>query len=445
MKSSPCALGAALVLLAACVPDPTFSLTSSDGGAGGDRSATASSSATGGLGGAGSASTTTTAATSATSASAGTGGDPCSACPSTCANGVCAGTPIAVGVGVYHSCALVAGGSVRCWGGNDQGQLGNDSTTDSHVPVPVMGLSTGVLGLAVGPHDACAITAGSVACWGGNAHYELGNTAGPQSLVPVVVAGLSPGILAVAAGGYHTCALTSTGAVQCWGYDNSHGQLGNDSTVDSPVPVAVKGLSSGVLALAAGADHTCAVTAAGGVVCWGDNARGQLGDGTTVDRHFPVAVKGLSSGFVAVAAGNGHSCARTPAGAVMCWGNDGNGQLGDGTILESHVPVAVKGLGASASAITAGGDHTCAVTAVGALLCWGNNGSGELGIDSMASSKLPAPVKGLSSGVSAVAAGSWRTCAVAGGAAKCWGDDSHGGLGDDSTAQSSIPVDVTGL
>ena len=423
-------LGAALVLLAACVPDPTFSLATG-AGAGGERAATSRASTTGGPGGA----TTTS-----------TGGDPCSACPSTCSNGVCVGTPIAVGVGIYQSCALLGGGSVKCWGGNDQGQLGNGSTDDSHVPVPVMGLSSGVLALAVGPQDACAVTAGSVACWGSNSHYQLGNAGGLVSLVPVVVAGLPPGTLAIAAGEYHTCALTSDRAVQCWGYNNSHGQLGNGSTTDSPAPVAVKSLSSGVLALAAGSEHTCAVTAAGGVVCWGENSRGELGDDSTTDRHAPVDVKGLSSGVVALAAASRHTCARTAAGAVVCWGNNGSGQLGDGSYVESHVPIAVKGLPSTVTAIAAGGGHTCAVTSAGALLCWGDNGSGELGIDSMASSPLPAPVKGLSSGVVAVAAGSWRTCAVTTkGAAKCWGNDSHGGLGDDSTAQSLVPVDVTGL
>jgi alpha-tubulin suppressor-like RCC1 family protein len=426
MRGASCATVAAIVL-AACVPNPTLSTA-----AGGGLPATSSASATGGSGGAGGAATATSSATATT------GSAPCS-------DAACPGTAIGVAVGIYSSCALLAGGSVECWGGNDQGQLGNDSTTDSHVPVPAAGLSSGVLALAGGPHDACALSAGSVACWGSNAHYQLGNSAGLVSLAPVVVAGLAPGVLAVAAGGYHTCALTSVGAVQCWGYNNSHGQLGNGSTTDSVVPVAVKGLSSGALALAAGADHTCAVTAAGGVVCWGDNSRGQLGDGSTTERHAPVDVMGLSSGVVALAAASGHTCARTGAGAVQCWGSNSGGQLGDGTFLESHAPVAVKGL-ASVTAIAAGGDHTCAITSGGALLCWGGNGSGELGINSTASSPLPAQVKGLSSGVVAVAAGAWRTCAVtSAGAAKCWGDDSHGGLGDDSTAQSLVPVDVTGL
>ena len=206
MTSSSHTFGAALVLLAARVPDPTFSLST---GAGGGRATTSSASTTGGLGGAGGAATVTVTAS--------TGGDPCSACPSTCTNGACVGTPIAVVVGIYQSCALLGGGSVKCWGGNDQGQLGDGSTDDSHVPVPVMGLSSGVLALSVGAQDACAVTAGSVACWGSNSHYQLGNTGGLVSLAPVVVAGLSPGILAVAAGGYHTCALTSARAVQCWG------------------------------------------------------------------------------------------------------------------------------------------------------------------------------------------------------------------------------------
>jgi alpha-tubulin suppressor-like RCC1 family protein len=467
MRGSSCAIGAALAL-AACVPSPTLST-----GRGGGPSATSSASSAGGFGGGGGASTVTTggdpcdevtcvkppeaecvaASTKRTYAALGT----CSAgqcsyaptdtvCPASCAEGACVGTPIAVSVGIYHACAIVAGGGVECWGANDFGQIGNDSTVESHVPVPVTGLSSGVLTLSAGPSYACAASAGSVACWGSNAHYQLGNNAGLESHVPVVVAGLSPGVLALAAGENHACAITAGGGVVCWGHNNNHGQLGNDSTTDSFVPVAVKGLSSGVLALAAAADHTCAVTAVGGVVCWGDNSSGQLGDGSTKDRHLPVAVQGLSSGVVALAAAGGHTCARTALGAMQCWGDNGSGQLGDGTTLDSHVPVSVKGLPAGVSEVAAGGAHTCAVTTTGALLCWGSNGSGELGIDSTASKFLPSPVTGLSSGVMKVAAGSFRTCAItSAGVAKCWGDGLHGGLGNDSTASSLVPVDVKGF
>ena len=160
-------------------------------------------------------------------------------------------------------------------------------------------------------------------------------------------------ITAIAAGIYHTCGLTSGGGVVCWG-NNGNGQLGDGSTTSSTTPVAVSGLSSGVSAIAAGAFHTCAVTSGGGVVCWGENNLGELGDGTGINSPTPVAVSGLSSGVSAIAAGIYHTCGLTSGGGVVCWGRNVNGQLGDGTTTSSPTPVAVSGLSSGVSTMAAG-------------------------------------------------------------------------------------------
>jgi alpha-tubulin suppressor-like RCC1 family protein len=148
--------------------------------------------------------------------------------------------------------------------------------------------------------------------------------------------------VAIAAGDYHTCALTAAGGVKCWGR-NFDGQLGDGTITDRHTPVFVKGLKSGVAAIAAGGFETCAITTAGGAKCWGDNSFGQLGDGTKTERHLPGFVKGLKSGVAAIATGTRHTCAMTDTGRVKCWGNNEFGQLGDGTTTERLTPVKVVG------------------------------------------------------------------------------------------------------
>lgn len=245
----------------------------------------------------------------------------------------------------------------------------------------MVGLSTGVGAMAAGGSHTCALTtAGSVKCWGSNLYGQLGNgTSGETpSLTPVDVTGLSSGIAAIAAGHYHTCALTTAGRVRCWGWNES-GQLGDGTTQNRLIPVDVVGLSSGVTAIAAGLGHTCALTTAAGVQCWGANTWGELGDDSRQDRATPVNVVGLGSGVIAIAAGEAHSCALTTAGAVKCWGANSSGQLGDGAYQEQLRPVNAIGLSSGGAAISAGLRHTCALTTSGGVKCWGANWYGQLG------------------------------------------------------------------
>jgi cysteine-rich repeat protein len=230
-----------------------------------------------------------------------------------------------------------------------------------------------------GSATTCALTSGGgVKCWGDNGAGELGDGTTTDRHTAVDASGLTSGVAAIAAGNAYTCALTTDGGVRCWGYNGS-GQLGDGTTTNRYTAVDVSGLTSGVAAVAAGVYHACALTTAGGVKCWGDNYYGQLGDGTRVDRHTAVDVSGLTSGVVAIDAGWFYTCALTAGGGVKCWGNNGYAQLGDGTAVDRPTPVDVSGLTSGVTAIAAGVVHACALTTSGGAKCWGDNGNGELG------------------------------------------------------------------
>jgi alpha-tubulin suppressor-like RCC1 family protein len=297
---------------------------------------------------------------------------------------------------------------------------------------------------ASGSHT-CALTAsGGVKCWGSNVHGQLGDGTTTNRRAPVSVSGLTSGVRAIAAGGSHTCALTTSGGVKCWGW-NDRGELGDGTTTDRHTPVDVSGLATGVRAIAAGGEHTCALTASGGVKCWGGNGVGQSGDGTSTDRHTPVDVSGLTSGVSAIAVGGFHTCALTASGGVKCWGWNDLGQLGDGTATDRSAPVAVSGLTSAVSVIAAGA-HTCALTASAGVKCWGLNDHGQLGDGTVANRSAPVDVSGLTSGVSAIAAGDAHSCALtASGDVKCWGANVLGQLGDGTTTSRHSPVDVVGF
>ena len=302
--------------------------------------------------------------------------------------------------------------------------------------------------LATGAEHTCAVTsAGGVQCWGNNNVGQLGTGTMTASPLPTDVLGLDRRIAAVAAGAWHSCALTTTGGVICWG-DNLNGQLGNGKTTIATAPVDVVGLTSGVVAIAAGSFHTCALTDTGGVKCWGSNHYGQLGDGGTTDRTTPVDVIGLTGGVRAITAGSGHSCAVIDDDTAKCWGANWLGQLGKGNTSSqpSPVPTTVTGLNPGVSMISAGGNTTCAVVSGGAQ-CWGNGRDGQLGNGaSLIYKTTPVAVSNLTEDLATIAVGYTHVCAVtATGRTWCWGLNSAGELGDGTTVESNIPVAVTAL
>lgn len=250
-----------------------------------------------------------------------------------------------VTAGFRQTCAVAASGDTYCWGLNRVGQLGDGTTTDQSHPVRVAGGVT-FAAVSAGDFHTCGVTgAGAAYCWGANGDGQLGDGSTTNRLTPspVQVAG-EVRFAAVSAGGFHTCGTTAAGAAYCWGA-NSEGQLGDGSAASRTRPVLVAGGTS-YTAVSAGTGHTCGITAAGAAYCWGLNVQGQLGDGTTTSRRRPVPVAG-DLRFLAVDAGGSgqalgfHSCALTAAGAAYCWGQNARGQLGDGTTNDRTHPVPV--------------------------------------------------------------------------------------------------------
>ncbi len=352
---------------------------------------------------------------------------------------------VQVAVGGYHSCAITVNGGVKCWGFNGNGQLGEGTTQTHWLPADVVGLADGVTALALGENHTCAlITGGRMKCWGQNSYGQLGDGTITDRQTPVDVVGLGSGVRAIAAGSYHTCAVTEAGGVKCWG-TNENGQVGDGSVQRRSIPVDVVGLAGGIQALSAGIGHTCALTIGGGVKCWGANGTGQLGDGTNITRLTPVEVVGSASGVRAIGVGSLHSCAVTASGAAQCWGQNNSGQLGIGPRSYPYpaTPTDVVGLQSGVVAISGGDQHTCAILSGGAVQCWGNNEYGQVGDGTTTNRFTPIDVVDLQGGGTGVSAGIYHTCAVTDvGGVKCWGLNRSGQLGDGTTTRRLTPVDV---
>jgi alpha-tubulin suppressor-like RCC1 family protein len=311
--------------------------------------------------------------------------------------------------------------------------------------VLLLGLSTagavaadGTPPIAAGAYHACSALSGKLRCWGDNSSGELGNGTTRKSLTPVAVTGLPTPILEVAASYDRTCALVSGRRVYCWGRGarlDSSGKPKANST-----PLKVSGIPSTAHGLAVGVTHACVVDANDAVWCWGVNDRGQIGDGTTKARSS--AVKTKSPPAAKVVASDGYTCAVLRAGGVACWGRS-HGSAGDplnpeGLVVNSKTPLAIPGL-ETATDLSATGDFICVLLAGGLISAWGENDHGQLGDGTVTGRSVPAIIGGLPEAVQVVASASHACALTSDGSVFCWGRGDHGQLGDGSFAERHVP------
>jgi alpha-tubulin suppressor-like RCC1 family protein len=289
---------------------------------------------------------------------------------------------VAIAAGDQHTCALDSTGAVMCWGSNGSDALGDGSSAAMRSkPGPVPGL-TGVTAIGAGGSSTCALTASGAECWGANGFGQLGDGTSMNRSMPVATMGLVGGAFAgaysLAPSADHTCIIASNGSVECAG-DDTNGALGNGGNVSVPSFVS-SGVTNSATAVASGIAVSCALTSDGSVQCWGFGGDGELGNGDIGTSEMPVPVSNLTA-VTSIAVGFHHACA-VAAGAVSCWGDLAvaslDAGLDDGGAASESTPVPITGISDTVTAVAAGGG-TCALTTAGAVLCWGDNTYGQIG------------------------------------------------------------------
>jgi alpha-tubulin suppressor-like RCC1 family protein len=370
--------------------------------------------------------------------------------------------------GSFHTCGVTTDDRGFCWGGNTEGQLGTGTNSHHKTPVAVIG-GLSFRAVSAGSSHACGVTTDDRAfCWGSNAAGQLGdgnqNSCGapnPSCTNPetnadknrpvAVLGGLR--FLQVEAGTAHTCGVTRENRAYCWG-SNRYGQLGDGATgqtaryLDRPRPVAVFG-SLSFRQLSAGFTHTCGITTDNRAFCWGNNREGQVGDGSTVRQRLQPSLVAGGRSYRQVSAGvgssgHGFTCAVTTGDRAFCWGDGRRGQIGDGSTNQRFTPRAVAG-GRSFRQISAGDDNACARTPTNVAFCWGFNALGEVGDGTNTQRLTPVAVSGGHSFAQLSIDGSHHACArTSTGKGYCWGSNHTAELGDGTHTDHARPQAIAG-
>jgi alpha-tubulin suppressor-like RCC1 family protein len=345
--------------------------------------------------------------------------------------------------GYNHTCATRSNGTVYCWGANAFGQTGQSPSDAVSAPTLVSGAYMDWTAVSSGRTHTCGLRqSGRPWCWGANSSTQLGNNVSLTRTAPEQL-GAATDWTQITNGRYHACGIRS-GAAYCWGR-NGNGQVGDDSTLDRSSPVLVSGGFTDWTQLSAGHTQTCGRRSNGTIYCWGENTDGQLGDNTRTQRLTPTIVNGGYTDWTAITAGSSHTCGRRSNSTVYCWGANSNGQLGDNTTVQKLIPTIVNGGFTDWTMVSSLATHTCGVRSNGTAYCWGNNGNGQLGDNTTVQKLIPTIVNGGYTDWTAISAGAAHTCGLRGtGFGWCWGRNSSGQLGDNTYVQKLIPTAVSG-
>ena len=387
---------------------------------------------------------------------------------------------VALSSGHSHTCAILDNGSVSCWGKGQYGQIGNGGSSSTSTPTLTssLGLGRSAVALSSGDDHTCVVLDnGSVTCWGYGASGQLGNGGSSTAYTPTLTSSLgnSRTAVAISSGYAHSCAILDNGSVSCWGR-GMDGELGNGGTTDKTTPTLTSSLGgeSTAVAISAGAGHTCAILDNGSATCWGNNAKGQLGNGGTSTKKSPTVTNSLGTGRIAVglsSGGYGHTCAILDNGSVSCWGGGNFGKLGNGGTLDETTPTLTSSLGTGRTvafserdfdgdgrltifqahenldyreqSISVNNKHTCTILDNGSVSCWGYGGNGELGNGGTTDKTTPTLTNSLGIGRSAVAlsTGVIHTCAILdNGSVSCWGYGYNGQLGNGGRSDKTTPT-----
>jgi uncharacterized repeat protein (TIGR01451 family) len=343
---------------------------------------------------------------------------------------------------------VVTGGTVWAWGNNGSGQLGDGTFINHSIAEPVSGISSITAVAAGGSHSLALKSDGTVWAWGANFNGQLGNGTFNTSPTPAQVPGLA-GIVAIAAGQNHSLALKSDGTLWAWGV-NAFGQIGDGTSGNnrlSPVAVTTTGFTNNIIAIAAGQSHSLAITTGGGVWAWGQNSNGQIGDGTTVNKPVPTAITLTScaaGAATAIAGGNLHTLA-VVGGAVCAWGTNLNGELGDGTTTQRNSPVATSTLTSGITAVSAGNVFSLALKSDNTVWAWGGNAFGQLGDTTLTQRMTPVQASGVTGAVEVAAGSNFSVAHTSGDSLLTWGSEGQGQLGDGISDIRPVPIPIAGL